>query len=115
MRLQNEHLNLNLNNNNNNNVINHNNQNNNENRVAAAPAAAAPENVDAGGLRQRRPQESANAAAVDGVTPAPVVEPVPASSEPATPPVPERLSPIAITLLAIRTFFLSLVPDQPVV
>lgn len=112
MRLQNDNLNLNLINNNNNDVINHNNQNNENRGVRPAPVVI-PENLNADGVRQRRSQEQTNSVDMNGTTPNLSTEQPTVSSEPAAPAIPERPSPITITLLAIKTFFLSLVPDQP--
>lgn len=112
MRLQNDHLNLNLINNNNNDVINHNNQNN-ENRAVAPAPVVIPENLNADGVRQRRSQEQTNSVNINETTPHSSTEQSTISMEPAAPAIPERPSPITVTLLAIKTFFLSLVPDQP--
>lgn len=101
MRLQNDQVNL---NNNNNNVINHNNQNN-ENPVAENQNN---ENERRNTLNEVAPpvnNEETNRALLQTTS---------VRSESTIQPPPERLSPIAITLLAIRTFFLSLVPDHPV-
>lgn len=93
MRVQND---VHGNNNNNNHVVNQNNNQNNENQAAENPANEIPPvavpNADTG----------TNPAA-DSAAP---------RAEPPVPPIPERPSPVAVTLLAIRTFFLSLVPEQ---
>lgn len=102
MRVQND---VHGNNNNNNQAVNQNNNQNNENRAAAAEnPAVADENQPAPQPRQLPNAASAatNAAA----------DPAAPRTEPSAPRIPERPSPVAITLLAIRTFFLSLVPEH---
>lgn len=87
----------NVNNNNNDNVINHNNRNN------------ANENDEEGdGLRRR---VVADAPATQRV--AEETNSTQRTAESAATAVSERPSPLAVTLLAIRTFFLSMVPDHP--
>lgn len=109
MRLQNDQFNANNNNNNDNNIVNHNNNqnndnvNNHQNDEAVNPPPA---------TTSTTPEEAANRAneqQSNETLPATTTQPEP------TAPIQERLSPIAVAVLAIRTFFLSLVPDQPVV
>lgn len=109
MRLQNDQFNAN-NNNNDNNIANHNNNQNNDNvnnhqnddRVNPPPSTTPPSTPeDTNGAANEHPPNETPATATTPLEP--------------TPPIQERLSPIAVAVLAIRTFFLSLVPDQPVV
>lgn len=103
MRVQND---VHGNNNNNNQAVNQNNNQNNENR-AAAENPAANENPPAAAPQ---PGPLLNAGGAAGANAAP--ESTVPQTEPSVPRIPERPSPVAITLLAIRTFFLSLVPEH---
>lgn len=124
---QNENVNLNVNNNNaaaaaaaanNNQNPNNNNENNNNapvnaNRNGYEPVpqeAPASSNTDSSSESSSEVNEQQASSATAEETASRNRQVADTTAQP----VQERLSPIALTILAIRTFFLSLVPDQPV-